>query len=223
MAQFGRPIADHLPGIDVWPEQPWWSKLDELSPSDADYIESVSAATMIVKLSSLLPPGIDTGHIVRIRTGKASGSTNGNLSVRNAAGQVRASYTTDSLPYAAGFATTTWNLSSGEAANILDSEYAELYILASTYGGGARISWIEMEIPDASPIDLTLFDALTLDMDPAPANTVQPSLADALSFSMLAPGLNDPERLIDAGRIFRVTRTRIAPKDRSTFIDFEDV
>jgi len=224
MAQYGRPIADHPPALDIWSGQPWWSKLDETVASDADYIESATSQGMRVKLSPLLPPGVDTGHILRVRTGKASGSTNGNLYIENAAGNVRASLTpVDSFSYPTGFVTQTWNLTSLEASAILDSEYPELYVRAATYGAGARISWIELEIPDASPIDALLSDALELSLDADTAKTVQPELADEVTLSMLAPGLNDPERLIDAGRMFRVTRTRFSPKERSTFIDFEDL
>lgn len=224
MAQFGRPIADKTAGIlDPFFNQPWWSKLDESVASDADYVEADAAGGIgRVQLSALLPPGVNTGHTLRIRTGKASGSTNGNVYIENAAANVRAQYTADGLSYAAGFATVTWNLTSGEAANILDSEYAELYVRFQAYGAG-RVSWIEFEIPDASPIDALLSDALELSLDADFAKTVQPELADDVTLSMLAPGLNDPERLIDAGRMFRVTRTRFSPGARSVLADFEDL
>lgn len=225
MAQFGRPNGDKPAGLlDPWSDDPWWSKLDETVASDGDYIEADSPGMNgRVRLTALLPPGVNTGHTLRIRTGMTSGSTNGNVSIENAGGVTRASYTADALAYGTSFTTVTWNLTSGEAANILDSEYAELYVRFQAYGTGARVSWIELEIPDASAIDALLSDALELTLDGDFAKTVQPELDEGVTLSVLAPGLNDPERLIDAGRMFRVKRTLFSPGSRSALIDFEDL
>lgn len=221
--QFLRPISDITAISDPWPGTPWWSKVDETSPDDVDYAESVNvgSSAMKVKLGPGFDPGVHTGHIVRVRAWQPSGTPNtGNILVYSPVGGEIADFP---LPgnWSATPATITNTLSAGQAALITD--YTDIYVQVFTFNGFVRCSWIEMELPEASPIDALLSDALELSLDADAAKTVQPALADAVTLSVLAPGLNDPERLIDAGRMFRVKRTRFSPGARSVLADFEDL
>jgi len=75
MAQFARAVADSIDG--GWTDQIGTTALsvaiDEVSPSDADYIKSsedpVNDAAR-VKLTSLSDPNVGTGHILRYRINK---------------------------------------------------------------------------------------------------------------------------------------------------------
>src|SRR5688572_27416665 len=78
--QFLRPISDNLTISDPWPNPPWWSKIDEGTPSDADFAESVPGAgtsAMRVALGPGLDPTVHTGHILRVRAWQPSGTPNG--------------------------------------------------------------------------------------------------------------------------------------------------
>lgn len=68
MAQFARPDSDIT--IGTWTPTPLYEQIDEVTPSDADYIESAKNPandTSEVGLSNVEDPEVSTGHIVRYR------------------------------------------------------------------------------------------------------------------------------------------------------------
>ncbi len=66
MAQFARPDSDVT--VDAWGTAPLWSKIDEVTPSDADSISSFDFPPAIheceVGLSNVTDPTSSTGHIM---------------------------------------------------------------------------------------------------------------------------------------------------------------
>jgi len=84
MAQFARPDSDVTVG--GWTPTPLYEKIDEATPSDADYIESATNPTSDlceVGLSNVEDPEVSTGHVVRYRYAKnASGGNVIDLTVK---------------------------------------------------------------------------------------------------------------------------------------------
>lgn len=101
MAQFGRPSADTY-NADLWVDEAAggtniWDGIDEVSFSDADYIESPTAPTSdvyVTKLTTLEDPLSSTGHVVRARAGKdAAGGATITLT-----GELRQAYVNEGTP-----------------------------------------------------------------------------------------------------------------------------
>jgi hypothetical protein len=149
MAQFGRPSSDITTD---WTTTPLWSKLDEVSPDDGDFITGTGTAkTFEVALSSVTDPQSSTGHVVRIRA-KATGSgaaerlnTWGLYQGVTAIATQNASITRDS------FNEYSITLSGAQADAITD--YTDLRIRGLTSQGASEtidVSWVEFECPDAT-------------------------------------------------------------------------
>lgn len=74
--QFGRPSADTSIGTYVDEAAGTtniYTHIDEVTASDADFIESVvapSSAPYVTKLTTLIDPAASTGHILRVRAAK---------------------------------------------------------------------------------------------------------------------------------------------------------
>jgi hypothetical protein len=139
MAQFGRPSTDT--SIGTFTDQAAgttniYTTIDEVSPSDADYVRSVSApanAPYVTKLTTIEDPVSSTGHTIRYRYQKsAAGGAGIDLTV-----QLRQGYTNEGSPgtlikewihSAITETLTTQNqtLSGAEADSITD--YANLYL-----------------------------------------------------------------------------------------------
>ena len=90
MAQFARPSAD-TDNTGAWVDEAAGSAniydgIDEVSPSDVDYIESPanpSGAAYTTALTSVSDPVASTGHVVRVRYAKnAAGGGQVNLVVQ---------------------------------------------------------------------------------------------------------------------------------------------
>lgn len=139
MAQFARPSADT--SIGGYKDQAdgttdIFQAIDEVSPSDADYIKSASApsnAPYVTKLSSIEDPQSSGGHVVRYRYAKsAAGGAQINLVV-----QLRQGYTSEGSPgtliaewthndISESFTTQNQTLSGAQADAITD--YTDLYL-----------------------------------------------------------------------------------------------
>lgn len=140
MAQYGRPSADtNNPGsytdqgggsVDIY------TTIDEVTPSDADYIRSPvapSSAVYVTKLSTLEDPQSSSGHSMRTRYAKdAAGGATINLTA-----QLRQGYVDEGTPgtlikervfndISESFTTDDYTLSGAEADAITD--YTDLYI-----------------------------------------------------------------------------------------------
>lgn len=173
MAQFARPDSDVsfalLGGTPTDTAGDRWQNIDESSSSDTDYVYSpnnpggVNAAEF--GLTNVSDPGVDTGHVLRIRTAQIDEDSGGHPQAADTSGtattcawELRQGVTViesgDINP--AGFATTEVNLASGNVANITD--YTDLRVFVNPSGGGGSpanrrgvaISWIELELPDAA-------------------------------------------------------------------------
>lgn len=141
MAQFGRPSAD-TDNSGAWTDQAAgstniYTTIDEVSPSDADYIESPLAPVSdvyVTKLTTLEDPVSSSGHTVRIRHAKdAAGGATVNLTV-----ELRQGYVSEGTPgtliatcmnavaLSDTLTTTPYTLSAGEADAITD--YTNLYL-----------------------------------------------------------------------------------------------
>lgn len=139
MAQFGRPSADT--SIGGYSDQGGgttniYTTIDEISPSDADYIRSALApsnAPYVTKLSNLEDPQSSTGHVVRYRYAKdAAGGAQIDLTA-----QLRQGYVNEGSPgtlikewthsdISETFTTAQQTLSGAEADSITD--YTSLYL-----------------------------------------------------------------------------------------------
>ena len=141
MAQFGRPSAD-TNNDGAWVDQAAGSSniyqsIDEVTASDADYIESPLGPVndvYVTALTTLEDPVSSTGHIVRWRVGKnTSGGATLNITVELRQGYVsEASQGTliatcsnaEAVPDS--FTDDSHTLSGGEADSITD--YSSLYL-----------------------------------------------------------------------------------------------
>jgi hypothetical protein len=140
MAQFGRPSADtNNPG--GYTDQGGgssniYTKIDEVTYDDADYIRSPlapSSSVYVTKLSNLEDPVSSSGHVLRTRYAKdAAGGATINLVV-----ELRQGYVNEGTPgtlictrtfngISETFTTDAYSLSSGEADAITD--YTSLYV-----------------------------------------------------------------------------------------------
>lgn len=125
--QYGRPSVDT--SVVSWAASAGsslWAMIDESVASDSDYAHSSTDNVMYVtKLTSLTDPKIGTGHIVRWRAGKGTGTDSYYLDVYLLEGSTtRASWTTAG-PYPVA-TTETMTLSAAEANAITD--YTNLYL-----------------------------------------------------------------------------------------------
>ena len=130
------PSADSVDG--TWTDQGGGTALaaaiDELTPSDSDYIQSVSApsnAGCRVKLATGSDPSASTGHIIHWRVQRSGSGTLGMTVVLKqgggnslGAGTTIASFTRNSI--GVGFSTFDETLSGAQADAITD--YADLYL-----------------------------------------------------------------------------------------------
>jgi hypothetical protein len=101
MAQFARPSSDI--SVGTWTPTPLYQQIDEVTPSDADYIQSAlnpANDTCEVKLSAVEDPQGNTGHKVRYRYKKdASGGNQVDLTVKLMCAAVEiASWTHTDIP-----------------------------------------------------------------------------------------------------------------------------
>jgi len=141
MPQYGRPSVDTT--IGTYTDQLGgttniYTKIDETSYDDADYIRSVtdpSSAAYVTKLTSVTDPVSSSGHTIRARMGTdvASGGNQINATVELRQGYVAETSQgtlictlTQNNISAGSFTTYTANLSSGEADSI--TNYADLYL-----------------------------------------------------------------------------------------------
>lgn len=158
-AQYGRPDSDISTGN--WTATPLWSKLDEETPNDTDYMEhnNVSESWCELGLTDVLDPDIHTNHKVRYRARKFETT-----------GQIPALITFKAALFCGGTQIAEWNratelttswqtfiesLTETQAGNI--SNYADLRlkfygdkITLAFYWRYPAVSWAEFEAPDAA-------------------------------------------------------------------------
>jgi len=146
MAQYGRPDSDIVVG--VWTSTPLYQKIDEVTPSDTDYINSgQNNTTCEIGIGDTTDPTDSSGHVVRVRSAKVGLTITLTAYLFDGSTQI-----CSFLCHTASttLTTTVYNLTSGEADNITD--YTDLRLkLTTTYSfyGSATCSWAEFECPDA--------------------------------------------------------------------------
>lgn len=148
MAQFARPSLDITTG---WATTPLWSKIDEVTPDDGDYITGTGpSVTAEVKLSAVTDPLDDTNHAWSFRTNSAGsgGPERLNVDLYQGTTLIEQLILNQAL-------TRSWALWQGtlvNAANITD--YSDLRFRLVTGANGAAetvdVSWMELSIPDAA-------------------------------------------------------------------------
>lgn len=152
MAQFARPSSDVSAGS--WTPSTGstlYETIDETSASDADYALTTAGANEFrVGLSAVTNPGVTTGHTLRVRHQKTAGSASTAITIRLRNKTDASTVVLNEPTISTTWTTTEVTLSAGEVALI--QNYADLAI--SVYGSGAggeiRVSWAELEVPDAT-------------------------------------------------------------------------
>ncbi len=158
MPTFVRPDGDQT--VNNWTSTPLFEKIDEVTPSDTDFVQSENDPAndiMEVTLENQTDPASSTGHIVRYRyqKGQSGGGAPGtiNLIIGLYQGTTLIASTTHSN-IATGFVAGSFTLTGGEADNITDYNDLRVRIDADKSAGArtswAEISWVEFETPSAA-------------------------------------------------------------------------
>jgi hypothetical protein len=167
MAQFARPDNDDA-NVGAWVDEASggtniYQSIDETSPSDTDYVDSLSNPTDAdlyeCGLSAVTDPESSDPHTLRVRMGKhASGGRSTSVVVRLFDGgtEIGTDVITANDTQLDATATYTYELSAAEADAISAAGYAgalKIQFDPVVTGGGAgrsfRAYWAELEVPDA--------------------------------------------------------------------------
>jgi hypothetical protein len=161
MAQFGRPDSDVSAGS--WTATPLWSKIDEVSADDADFVtSSTGTSTCEAGLSNVADPAVSTGHVVRYRYQRGAGGsgTDVDLRVRLLQGTTQiGSWSHNNI--GAGFTTAAQTLTGPQADAITD--YSDLRLEFQRTGTSSRVadvSWAELDVPSATVTAAIVIDGL---------------------------------------------------------------
>lgn len=124
--------------------------IDEVSPSDADFIacpSGLSGHQCEVKLSAVTDPVSSANHVLSVRARRTGTSTGGNVELRCGATLITAFNHAETT----SFVTYTYTLSGAEADAITD--YSDLRIIFEANTGASPremlYSWAELAVPDA--------------------------------------------------------------------------
>lgn len=153
MTQYARPSSDITTG---WTTTPLWSKIDEVTPSDADFITGTGpSVTAEVLLSAVSDPLSSSGHTwnVRLKATGSSGAERVSLYLYQGATLIATLISNASVGRSA-FVHSSGTLSGAEADSI--SDYSDLRFRLVTGNNGAsetiQCSFSVFEVPDASSI-----------------------------------------------------------------------
>lgn len=151
MTQFARPVSDL--SNTGWTTAPLWSKVDEVSPSDADFIDSSALTSENIcelNLNAVTDPGLSTGHVLKVRCLHNGSTDTFTMNLKRAStGAVIASRDLTGAP--SSFTQLNFPLTGAEADSIVD--YADLSIeFDHNEGAGVSatvdVSWVVLEVPD---------------------------------------------------------------------------
>jgi hypothetical protein len=157
--QFGRPSADISAGS--YTPTPVWQQLDEGSADDdTSVVDSANnpgesdGTGFEVVLGSVPDPQSSSGHVVRVRARRNGGARTITLNWRLYQGATPI-IAAKSLQMTDSYQTSSYTLTGGEADAITDYSDLRVRVWGTTSGGGAgsrlRVTWIELETPDAPP------------------------------------------------------------------------
>ena len=170
MAQYARPDSDV--SNDLWEDEggastDLYQSIDESSASDSDYIESFTFPSNDIYeagLGNVDDPSSSSGHVVRYRYSKdVADGAQMDLIVRLMQGSTTIASQTHT-DISDSWTDGSFTLTSGEADSITDYTNLRLQFDANRPGTGQaraiRVSWAELEVPDASSsYDLSVADA----------------------------------------------------------------
>lgn len=152
MAQYGRPISDIALGS--WTTAPLWSKLDEVTADDADYIgTSVNNTICKLGLTSLTDPVSSSNHIIRYRhTKSGAGTSTTTIDLYQGTTLIASQAVADTTSWV----TSVYTLSAAEADAITDYSALRIWFTASVAFANGRVSWCVFECPDVSGTTITI-------------------------------------------------------------------
>jgi hypothetical protein len=159
MAQIARPSSDIA--TNSWTPSTGatlFGCIDEVTPADGDYIQRNAVAYCEVGLSSVIDPGVATGHIVRYRYGRSRTDRTLTLVVRlmQGASEIASwTHTNPSLSYVLAEQTLTPT----EANAITDYSSLSLRFDITAIQNGqvyGQVSWAEFEVPNAGVQPVTI-------------------------------------------------------------------
>lgn len=149
MAQFARPSSDIT---TEWTTTPLWSKIDEVTPLDADWITGTgSSVTAEVKLSTVTDPLSDIDHIWSIRLQAIGGQAREKATVTLYEGTTLIETLVDNQNILRD-AFELWTGTLLNAANITDYTDLRFRVVTGGSNGGSETidcSWVELSVPDA--------------------------------------------------------------------------
>ncbi len=154
MAQFARPDGDDLVG--GWTSAPLYQKIDEVTPSDSDFISSAGFASDVdtgrVTLSDVDDPLSSSGHVMRIRARKIV--VGGDVVTFNfALRELTTTRKSVAVALTSSFSTFSYTLTATEANNIgnydnLLYQFQAIYGSSNIFEAFVEVSWAELEVPD---------------------------------------------------------------------------
>lgn len=149
MAQFARPISDIT---TEWTTTPLWSKIDEVTPLDADWITGTgSTVTAEVKLSAVTDPLSDIDHDWSIRLQAIGGQAREKATIVLYQGTTLIETLVDNENILRD-AFELWAGTLLNAANITDYTDLRFRLITGAANGGSETidcSWVELSVPDA--------------------------------------------------------------------------
>jgi len=215
MAQYARPISPDI-STGGWTVTPLWEKIDEITPSDLDYITSIKnpiADTFEVTLSSVTDPGILLGHVIRVRA--IDDKANGILDFYLYEGaNLRASRT--GIALSTSWTTYDYTLTIGEADNIGNYSNLSLRVVASgTANNFVYVSWAEFEVPSAG--------TSISDSNPAFTRGSQPISSDKPSYTRGKQSTSDSNSVYVNGGIGTSDSLPIYLKGKAISLDSQSI
>ncbi len=129
-----------------------WEATDEPSPADDnDYMIATGDATGELQLSDVTDPGVDTGHTFSFRATSTGSGGPEKFNVRLLDGTTEIDVH-NNLSSRGSYTTFSYALDPVDVANISDYSNLRVEFSTTSVGNGEdiRISWIELELPDAA-------------------------------------------------------------------------
>ena len=157
MPQIARPDADITDGAWTAEGGPTdlFDCLDEVTPSDTDFIEdAANNTTCELGLTTLTDPAVATGHILRCRMkGEGSGGPE-RVQIALFEGATQRAIS-GNFTNRGSFADKSYTLTTGEADSITAYTDLRIKLISSNLGGGEtmQVSHAEFEVPDVGAGD----------------------------------------------------------------------
>ncbi len=155
MVQIARPDSDISAGLwePVGGPSTLWEAIDEVTPSDTDYIEALDGenTTCELGLTTLTDPLLSTGHIIRFRMqGTGSGGPE-RCEVQLFEGATQRA-TTGNRTSRGAWSDESYTLTAGEADSITDYADLRFKIVSSNLAAteDVWVSFAEFEVPDVA-------------------------------------------------------------------------